>query len=83
MAGEQTPAPTVFDEGVGKLKLETERFPAGNSFCVRLPRDNCGVAVDAHFHVVILENLHLGSLFFALPISSVRVVILPIESVGV
>jgi len=48
MAGEQTPAPAVFDECVGKLKLEVERFRVGDSFCVRLPRDNCGVAMDAH-----------------------------------
>ena len=38
MAGEQPPAPAVFDECVGKLKLEIEQFPAGDSFCVRLPR---------------------------------------------
>jgi hypothetical protein len=48
MAGEQTPASAVFDESVGKLKLEIERFSAGDSFCVRFPRDNCAVAMDAH-----------------------------------
>jgi hypothetical protein len=48
MASEQTPASAVFDESVRKLKLEIEQFPAGDSFCVRLPRYNCGVAMDAH-----------------------------------
>ena len=66
MAGEQTPAPAVFDEGVGKLKLEIERFPARDSFGVRLPRDNGGVAMDAHFHVVILEDFVFGIVFLCL-----------------
>lgn len=56
MAGEQTPAAAVFHECIGKLKLEIEPFAAGDSFCVRLPRDDRGIAMDAHFHVVILED---------------------------
>jgi len=40
MAGEQTPAAAVFHECIGKLKLEIEQFAAGDSFCVRVPRDD-------------------------------------------
>ncbi len=63
MAGEQTPAPAVFDQCIGKLKLGIERFPAEDSFCTRLPRDNCGVAMDTHFHIVILEDFVFGIVF--------------------
>ena len=63
MAGEQTPAPAVFHECIGKLKLEIERFPAGDSFCVRLTRDDRGVTMEAHFHVVILEDFVFGIVF--------------------
>ena len=66
MAGEQTPAPAVFDEGVGKLKLEIERFRAGDSFCVRLPPGKCGVAMDAHVHVAILEDFVFRIVFLCL-----------------
>jgi hypothetical protein len=48
MTGEQAPAAAVFDECIGKLKLEIKRFATGESFCVRLPDHNCGVAKDAH-----------------------------------
>jgi hypothetical protein len=83
MAGEQTPAAAVFHECIGKLKLEIEWFPARDSFCVRLPGDDRGVAMDAYFHVVILENLVFRIIILASAISSARVVILPIELVSV
>jgi len=83
MTGEQTPARPVFDEGVGKLKLQIERCPAGNSFCVRLPRGNCGIAMDAHFHVVILEDFVFGIVFLCLSNIVDQGVILPIELVRV
>ena len=44
MASEQAPAAAVFHERIGKLKLEIKRFATGDSFCVRLPSHNCGVA---------------------------------------
>ena len=56
MASEQAPVAAVFHECIGKLKLEIERFAAGDSFRVRLPGHNRGATVDAHFHVVILED---------------------------
>jgi hypothetical protein len=49
MAGEQTPAPAVFDECVGKLKLEIERLPAGDSFCVRFSSPNVSAKTAAIF----------------------------------
>ena len=63
MAGEQTPPPAVFGECAGESRLKIERCPAGDSFCVCLPRDNCGVAVDAHFHVAILNDFVFGIIF--------------------
>ena len=42
MAGDQRPTLAVFDECVGELKLCIERFPAGDSFCIR----PAGVAMD-------------------------------------
>jgi len=83
VSGEQTPAPAVFDECVGESKLEIERVRAGDSFCVRLSRGNCGVAMEANLHVAVLEDFILGSFFFALPISSARVVISHNELVSV
>ena len=56
MARDQAPAATVFHECVGKLKLEIEWFVAGDSLCVRPAGDDCGVTMDAHFHIVILED---------------------------
>lgn len=56
MASQQPPAAAVFHQRIGKLKLEIKRFATGDSFCVRLPGHNCGVAMEAHFHVVILED---------------------------
>ena len=83
MASEQAPAATVFDQRIGKLKLEIKRFATGDSFCVRLPGHNSGVAMEAYFHVVISKISYFGSFFLASPMSSARVVILPIELVSV
>ena len=63
MAREQAPAATVFHECVGKLKLEIEWFVAGDSLCVRPAGDDCSVTMDAHFHVVILEDFVFGIVF--------------------
>ena len=56
MTREQTPVSAVFDECIGKLELEIERLASRDSFCVRLSDDDCGVAMNAHLHVVILED---------------------------
>ncbi len=56
MTGEQAPLATVFDESVGELELGIEWLPAGNSFCVSDSKNNGGVAVNPHLHVVVLED---------------------------
>jgi hypothetical protein len=49
MVDEQTPAAAVFHKCVGKLKLEIERLPAGDSFCVRFPFHNVSAKTAAIF----------------------------------
>ena len=56
MAGKQAPAAAVFDERIRELEHRIERFAPGDSFCVRLASDDCGVAMDARVHIVILED---------------------------
>ena len=83
MAGKQAPPSAVFHECIRELEQRIERFATGDSFCVRFASDDCGVAMNARLHVVILELSYFGSFFFAWAISSERVVTLPVELVNV
>src|SRR5439155_25931394 len=56
MAGQQTPASALLDKCVGELKFRIERLFTGGPLRVRLASDDCGVSVNAHFHVVVLEH---------------------------
>ena len=83
MAGKQAPPSAVFHECIRELEQRIERFATGDSFCVRFASDDCGIAMNARLHLVILEDLVFRIVFFASAISSERVLTLPVELVKV
>ena len=66
MAGKQAPPSAVFHECIRELEQRIERFATGDSFCVRFASDDCGVAMNARLHVVILEDLVFRIVFLRL-----------------
>jgi hypothetical protein len=66
MAGKQTPTPAVFDECIRELKFRIERFSTGDSLCVCPAGNDCGVAMDAHLHIVIFEYFVFRIVFLRL-----------------
>jgi len=66
MAGKQTPASAILDKCVGELKFRIERLSTGKPLRVRFASDDCGVSVDAHFHVVVLEHFVFRIFFLCL-----------------